>query len=232
MLNPKKCCSLFISHKRIHSIPPPCLTLGHSPLAHVSSYKYLGLMITSDLMWSTHIHNICCKTRKLIGLLYRRFYKHSSPNTLPKLYVSFIRSHLEYASAAWDPFLKKDTIDLIKDVQKFALKVCLKSWNASYDDLLEQSNLPSLRARRHDAKLCHLYKIVNNVTFFPNAPTQARQLTYSSRSVHPKAIVPLQAYSSQYLFSFFPSTIIAWNSLPSDTASAPSITAFKSALKH
>ena len=230
-LNPKKCCCLFISRKRVHSIPPPCLTLGHSPLAHVSSYKYLGLTITSDLMWSIHIANICSKTRRLIGLLYRRFYKYSSPNTLLKLYVSFIRPHLEYASAAWDPFLKKD-IDLIEDVQKFALKVCLKSWNSSYNDLLKQSNLLSLQARRHDTKLCHLYKIVNNVTFFPNAPTQTRQLTYSSRSVHPKAIVPLQAHSSQYLYSFFPSTIVAWNSLPSDTASAPSITSFKTALKH
>ena len=50
MLYPKKCCCLFISRKQVHSIPPPCLTLGHSPLAHVSSYKYLGLTITSDLM--------------------------------------------------------------------------------------------------------------------------------------------------------------------------------------
>ena len=49
-LNPKKCCCLFISRKRIHSIPPPCLTLGHSPLAQVSNYKYLGLLITTDLM--------------------------------------------------------------------------------------------------------------------------------------------------------------------------------------
>ena len=184
-------------------------------------------------MWSIHIATICSKTRRLIGLLYRRFYKYSSPNTLLKLYVSFIRPHLEYASAAWDPFLKKD-IDLIEDVQKLALKVCLKSWNASYsNDLLKQSNLPSLRARRHDTKLCHLYKIVNNVTFFPNAPAQTRQLTYSSLSVYPKTIiVPLQAHSSQYLYSFFPSTIVAWSSLPSDTASAPSITSLKTALKH
>ena len=49
-LNLKKCCCLFISRKRVHSIPLPCLTLGHSLLAHISSYKCLGLTITSDLM--------------------------------------------------------------------------------------------------------------------------------------------------------------------------------------
>ena len=182
-------------------------------------------------MWSIHIANICTKARKLIGLLYRRFYKYSSSSTLLKLYAAFIRPHLEYAAAVWDPFLKKD-IDLIEDVQKFALKVCLKSRKANYDELLELSYLSTLQARRQVAKLCHLYKIINHKTFFPNAPTQARVLTYSSRTVHPKALIPLQAHSSQYLQSFFPSAIAAWNSLPPDTASAPSISSFKFALKH
>ena len=164
-------------------------------------------------------------------MLYRRFYKFSSCSTMLRLYVSFIRPHLEYAAAAWDPFLKKD-IELIEDVQKLALKVCLKSWNTKYNELLEQSNLPSIRARRQQAKLCHFYKIVNNETFFPNVPIQARQLNYSSRTVHTKALIPLQARSSQYLHSFFPSSVSAWNSLPPNTASAPSISVFKTKLKH
>ena len=167
-LNSQKCCYLFISRKRTSSIPPPCLNIGNLPLARVSKYKYLGITITADLMWSTHITNICNKTRRLIGLLYRRFYKFSSCSTMLRLYVSFIRPHLEYAAATWDPFLKKD-IELIEDVQKLTLKVCLKSWNTKYNELLEQSNLPSIRARRQQAKLCHFYKIVNNETFFPNS---------------------------------------------------------------
>ena len=83
--------------------------------------------------------------------------------TLLKLYVSFIRPHLEYAAASWDPFLKKD-IELIEDVQKFALRVCLKSWSATYAELLEQSNLPSLQTRRQHAKFCNLFKIINEAT--------------------------------------------------------------------
>ena len=117
-------------------------------------------------------------------------------NTFP--YASLIRPHLEYASAAWDPHLKKD-IQLIEDVQKFAFKVCLESWNSAYVELLEKSHLPTLEARRKDAKLCHMYKIINKETFFPSAPTLVRTLAYSSRSVHPKALIPLQAHSSQYI---------------------------------
>ena len=67
--------------------------------------------------------------------MYRRFYKHSSSNTLLKLYTSYIRPHLEYAAISWDPYLKKD-IALLEDVQKFALKVCTKSWDQDYSTLL------------------------------------------------------------------------------------------------
>ena len=83
---------------------------------------------------------------------------------------SFLRKGSQAAAAAWDPFLRKD-IDLIEDVQKYGLKVCLKSWSANYSELLERSHLPTLQARRREAKLCHLYKIVNKETFFPDAPT-------------------------------------------------------------
>ena len=106
-LNARKCCCLLLSRKRSLSIPIPTLTLGDDPLAQVDSYRYLGVLITSNLVWSTHIMNICNKTRRLIGILYRQFYKYSSPDTILHRYSSYIRLHLEYAMAAWDPFLRR-----------------------------------------------------------------------------------------------------------------------------
>ena len=81
-LNGSKCCCLLLSRERTHSIPIPNVTLNDAPLPQVSSYKYLGVLITSYLMWSSHVTNICNKTRRLIGILYRQFYKHSSPDTI------------------------------------------------------------------------------------------------------------------------------------------------------
>ncbi len=50
---------------------------------------YLGVLITSDSMWSSHnISNICNKTRRLVGLMYRKFYKYSSPETLIAIHLS------------------------------------------------------------------------------------------------------------------------------------------------
>ena len=56
-------------------------------------------------------HNyLCNRARRLIGLMYRRFYKNADTKTLLQLYKTFIRPHLEYCSIVyvWDPYLAKD----------------------------------------------------------------------------------------------------------------------------
>ena len=52
-LNDSKCCYLLLSRKRNHSIPPHILILNDAPLKRVNSYKYLGILISLDLMWSS-----------------------------------------------------------------------------------------------------------------------------------------------------------------------------------
>ena len=182
--------------------------------------------------WSEHIDKICNKARKLIGILYQSFYNHSTPGTMLKLYNSFIWPHLEYATAVWDPFLRKD-IELLEGVQiKFGLKVCTKSRNCSYEELLGQSRLPTLQSRQAQSKLCHLCKIVNGTTYYPEVLIQSREPVYSSRSIHGQSLVPLQARTSQYQNSFFPSSIRAWNSLPESIISASTVPTFRYQLKN
>ena len=101
------------------------------PLPYVDSVKYLGILITSNLSWSQHISNLHLKVRRLIGMLYRKFYKNATSSALQQLYISFIRPHLEYCSAVWDPYHVKDR-ELLEKTQKFGLKVCLKDWSSDY----------------------------------------------------------------------------------------------------
>ena len=91
-----KCKHMLISHKR-HTITNPApLTIASHQLEEVECFKYLGLLFTSDLSWMQHIESICTKARGLLGLLYRRFYQQSQPETLLRLYISLVRPHLEY----------------------------------------------------------------------------------------------------------------------------------------
>ena len=111
-----------------------------SELEQVHSYKYLGVLLTSDLSWSPHVTNICTKARKVLGLLYRRFYGSTSQDSLKQLYLSLVRPHLEYACQVWDPHLAGDN-KAIESVQKFALKLATAKWDKSYNELLDLAEL-------------------------------------------------------------------------------------------
>ena len=124
-LNPTKCKTMVISQKRNSVKPHTQFTLNSSPLEQVETFKYLGILLSSDLSWSSHIDFICTKARKLIGLLYRRFYGNVDNHSLLELYSVLIRPHLEYVTPIWDLHFIKDT-NKLESVQRFALKMCLK----------------------------------------------------------------------------------------------------------
>ena len=149
------------------SVPVPQLRPHNNLLERVLSYKYLGVIISDDLTWSTHINEISNKARKIVGLIYRQFYSWSSPQALLQLYISLVRPHLEYATQVWNPYHTRH-INQLEKIQKFALKVCFKQWRLSYSELLELSTLPSLTKRRELLNLCYFYKLINNHFEFSN----------------------------------------------------------------
>ena len=157
---------MLVSRNRNQSTQPDLLLCGQ-PLQKVDTYKYFGLLVSSDLSWSDHISSICSKTRKLLGILYRRFYTHSNSDVLFKLYLSLVRPHLEYASSIWSPYGTGE-IKVLEDVQKFSLRICRKTWDQSYQSLMELFQVPTLEDRRIYIDLCTMFKIVHNMCYFPS----------------------------------------------------------------
>ena len=108
---------------------------------------------------------ICSKARRILGIVYRRFYGHSDVATLHQLYVSLVRSYLEYAAPVWSPYLQKD-IAMLEKTQQFASRICTKNWDAGYQELLDMLDLPSLAQRRLHTRLRYVYKIVHRLLYF------------------------------------------------------------------
>ena len=92
---------------------------------------YKPVLLSSELSWSAHIESICTKSRKPIGLLYRRFYGNVDQQSLYSLYSALVRPNLEYAAPVWDPHLAKD-ITKLENVQRFAVKMCSKQSDLGY----------------------------------------------------------------------------------------------------
>ena len=155
-------------------------------------------------------------TRRRIGLLYHRFYRYSSPDTLKQLpvYTSYIRPHMEYAVPAWDSHLRSHVHGL-ESLQKFALKVCCKNWNANYEDLLHLSNLPTLPACRRNLKLCFLHRVLCNSTFYTSAPLQPRNVPVNILNTdHQSFVRPFARTNSYFFLSFLTLSSFGIISLP------------------
>ena len=125
-LNQTKCKYMIVSRKRIPSVPSTPLLLEGHPLDQVNMFKYLGVLLSHDLSWSDHVQLICSRARKMLGLLYRRFYSNMSSDSCFQLYLFLVRPLLEYASAVWSPHVKKDK-DALKNIQKFACRMVTRS---------------------------------------------------------------------------------------------------------
>ena len=124
--NESKCKVMHISQKRSLLSPCTLIMLNGSILETVTMYKYLGLLISSDLSRSNHIQGVCSKARKILGLIYRKYYRFSNTATLLQLYTSLVCPHLDYAAPVWDPYLQRD-IQLLERVQTFACRMCNKA---------------------------------------------------------------------------------------------------------
>ena len=163
--NTSKCIYMIVLRKRNPPVPDVPLHLFGSTLERVDCYKYLGVLLTDDLSWSMHAETVCQKVRRVLGLLYRRFYGHASQESLKQLYLSLVLPHLEYACQVWDPHLSKD-INALEKVQKFACKLATAKWDCSYEELLGLMQLKSLQNRRLDSKLGLVFKLVHNLCYF------------------------------------------------------------------
>ena len=202
------------------------LTLNGQTLQQVNTYKYLGVLISSDLKWSPHIAHVSLKARRILGALYHGCYScHLNLSTAILLYKSMVRPHLEYSCHIWSPHTTRD-IQALESVQNFALRVITKHWTHSYEELLSLTTLPTLEKGLY-LRLQFLYKIVK-ILFFPHGLVTFRGPTrHNRRSSHPVPLEQPFARTNRLFLPFTPNTI---SSLHLDRVSAPNILSFKKEL--
>ena len=71
----------------------------------VESYKYLGVVISSDLSWTPHIQASAnmYESKKDPRAALPKYRYVSDSSTLLKMYKTLTRPHLEYAAQVWSP---------------------------------------------------------------------------------------------------------------------------------
>ena len=117
IFNVNKCEVMRVTHARDKSVP------NYTPVPHgehlnsVASIKDLGITISHDLSWTSHVAEVVNKANKVLGLI-KRTIGSADKYIFSTLCKSLVRPILEYASPVWSPFLVKDIVHLEKITEK------------------------------------------------------------------------------------------------------------------
>ena len=107
--NTKKCYLMSIKQKSMN-----LYQLDGHIIQQVPDNPYLGVTLSDNMKWNTHISRVSKKANSTLGFLKRNL-KNCPQHSRRTPYLSLVRSTLEYSSIVWDTYLQKD-IDKLEKV--------------------------------------------------------------------------------------------------------------------
>ena len=212
-LNLTKCEHMKVSSKR--NPVENQYYLSNQTLVTVSDYKYLGLNISDNLNWNTHLNSIINKANKVLYVT-KLTLSRSSTSVKDAAYKAIIRPLLEYSSSVWDPH-QAGQINTIEKIQRKAARFCLNRYNKtdSVSSMIKELNWDSLAKRRKASRLSVFCRVFNGEeclqdlhSFVTRAPCERL------RHVHPFRVQYIDCDKNIGHNSFLPRTIREWNTLP------------------
>lgn len=243
--NAKKCFILSIKTRSSFFY-----SLDQTILQQVPNNPYLGILLSEDLKWSTHISSTSKKANSTLGFI-RRNLRHCPTNCKRNAYIALVRPLLEYGSVVWDPYLRKD-IDTLERTQRTAARFITGDYRSntpgSVQKLLHKLDLPTLQQRRQQLRLAFFYKVVEGLV--PALPTEkflvpqkTGRLVRSTSRRNPdfNFTNPIENYTrnndkcyniqhcrtEQLKNSFFVRTAVDWNHLDNTAVHADSVDSFR-----
>ena len=190
--HPDKCYVLRVTKKHRSNIHEHAYVLHGHTLEVCDKVKYLGVTISKDLSWGNHIDAMCKKANSVQAVL-RRNIRVSDRGIKAAAYKSLVRPHVEYCSTVWDPHAKNQ-IDKIEMVQRRAARWVFSKYRRGPNTtgpthMIDTLGWPSLKLRRHVARLALLHKMVNGLVLMTSRSLLI-PYTHDTKAMPPHAITP------------------------------------------
>ena len=125
-------------------------------------------------------------------------------------------------------------ITSVEKVQRFSARFICNDYSrsSSVTEVLQSLSLPTLSQRRDTAKLVFMYKVLHQVVNVSVPDSYFTPVSLNTRG-HQSRFMQLQTnVDSSYKYSFYPSTIRLWNTLPNHVIEANSGNVFQSYLSN
>ena len=160
--NPIKTVAMLFTLRPLDFIP--ILNFNDSIINFVQSHKHLGITLTFNGQWHTHIETILCSAYKVLGIMRKLKYRFTR-QALNQMYVSYVRPLLEYSSIVWDGCSEQDKTALERLQNEVARIVTGLTKSTSLVNLYKECGWDSLSKRRFFPKKCVLYISAPKISF-------------------------------------------------------------------
>jgi hypothetical protein len=200
-------------------------------LETVEEERDIGVAITQNLKPSVQCAKAAGTARGVLGQISRSFH-YRDRYTFVKLYVTYVRPHLEFCTPAWSPWTKTD-IDCIENVQKKMVGMISGLTAKNYEDKLAEIGLESLEARRRNADILTVHKIIHGYGDL-NADVWFDKTTGGAvtRARSDPLNLKCRAGNLELRKNFFSNRVIAdWNAVPAEIKNIAITGKFKQALQ-
>ena len=144
-LNYDKTKELCICFKRSPLDIPP-LTTNDRPIEQVKSTRLLGVTLTADLKWQSHIDEITAKASQRLYFIILLNRAGVDSHHLVNIYTSLVRSVVEYACQVQHTSLTKQQTKQLESIQRRTIRIIFR--NMSYAEAIVTAGIPTLGDRR------------------------------------------------------------------------------------
>ena len=208
-------------------------TMGGQKLTVVTEEKDIGITITNNLKPAKHCQKAAGMAGAVLTQLSKNFH-YRDRHVFKKLYIQYVRPHVEFASPAWSPWNEAD-VKLIEQVQIRAVKMVSGLKGATYLDKCRELGIETMEERRKNQDLVQAYKIltgkdkVNPTNLLDKV--QPRPGAETRGNADPNNLKAKKSRLDLRKYSYPVRLPDMWNKLPADTKMAPTVKMFRNALR-
>ena len=130
--NVTKCKSLHIGKRNNKYV----YEMNGQQLEQINVEKDLGVLIDDEMKCHKHTAAAIKEANGILGIIRKSFALLHSV-TLPLLYKSLVRPHLEYGNVVWGPYFKED-IKAAERVQRWVTKWIPRLKDMTYEEMLRE----------------------------------------------------------------------------------------------
>jgi len=222
--NVKKCKVMHVGHGNKGAV----YTMNGQNLEKTEEERDIGVTVCNNLKPGSQCRKAARTAQTVLGQLARAFH-FPDRHIFVRLYTTYVRPHLVFATPAWAPWQAADK-EVLEKVQKRAVNMVSGLRPGTYEEKLSELGLCSLEERRHQQDMVQVHKIMGErdgmrrETWFTMAADGGR----ATRATEDPLNIRPGRSRLEVRSNFFSQRVAeAWNAIPPSLKQAKTATAFR-----